>query len=59
MTDRMDCQFLMGFFTFVYYNTLVRLPSTDVAMILYAASQLSVEDQVKVFEQLGKILGRL
>jgi len=59
MTDRMDCQFLMGFFTFVYYNTLVRLPSTDVAMILYAASQLTAEDQLRVFEQLGKTLGRL
>jgi phosphatidate cytidylyltransferase len=25
MTDRMDCQFMMGMFSYVYYSSLVRV----------------------------------
>lgn len=28
MTDRMDCQFMMGLFSYVYYSSLIRVSTT-------------------------------
>jgi len=59
MTDRMDCQFLMGVFVYVYYAILIRPASVDYASIVFGISQLATEDQLKLWEQLGKSLGKL
>jgi len=59
MTDRMDCQFLMGLFVYVYYAILIRPAAVDYGSIVYGISQLSVDDQLRLWQQLGKTLGKL
>ncbi|GAA5853677.1 hypothetical protein JCM8547_007410 [Rhodosporidiobolus lusitaniae] len=59
MTDRMDCQFLMGLFSYVYYAALVReshvTPQTVLATIV---THLTTEDQLELFKDLGKLLAQ-
>ncbi|KAF9071727.1 cytidylyltransferase family-domain-containing protein [Rhodocollybia butyracea] len=57
MTDRMDCQFLMGVFTYVYYSSLIRVHNVTVGSILQKiVSGLSVEDQLELIVDLKKYL---
>jgi len=56
MTDRMDCQFLMGLFVFVYYNSFVSPNSMSTAQILYIINQLPFEDQLQIYNQLGNLI---
>jgi len=57
MTDRMDCQFIMGLFTYVYFVTFVRpLHLMDVTGILHAITLLPKADQLDVLAQLQKIV---
>ncbi|CAE6508618.1 unnamed protein product [Rhizoctonia solani] len=47
MTDRMDCQFLMGMFSYVYLSSVVRIHQVTVGGVLQSVvSGLSLEDQV-------------
>ena len=60
LTDRMDCQILMGFFTyiwtsqFIFYSEQRKLNS-----IINSISSLSYEDQYKVFSYLNNTFGIL
>lgn len=46
VTDRLDCQFLMALFTWVHYNTFVKLATVSVPKLLYMYNMLSdVEKQ--------------
>lgn len=57
ITDRMDCQFIMGFFTFVYYQSFIAEYKASVGGVLEMAVQgLSPEDQVEVLKGLVKYL---
>ena len=57
ITDRMDCQFIMGFFTFMYYQSFIAEYSTSVGGVLEAAVQgLTGEDQLEVIIALTKHL---
>lgn len=56
VTDRMDCQFLMGLFVYVYYKSFVSASTTDYAQLLFSISQLSVDDQTRLYNQLGELL---
>jgi len=56
MTDRMDCQMIMGLFVHVYLVTFIQLGSLDPSQILFYINQLSVEDQHKIFNQLSHSL---
>jgi phosphatidate cytidylyltransferase len=57
MTDRMDCQFLMGLFTYVYYASLVRDSHVTVGSVLATAvTALSTEEQIELVKELGKHL---
>ncbi|KAF8134651.1 phosphatidate cytidylyltransferase [Boletus edulis] len=60
MTDRMDCQFLMGVFTYVYYSSLIREHNVTVGSILQMiVSGLTVEEQLDLMRDLKKyMLGR-
>jgi len=57
MTDRMDCQFLMGVFSYVYYSALVREHQVTVGSVLQTVvSNLSPGEQVELFYDLKKYL---
>ncbi|KAH7339683.1 cytidylyltransferase family-domain-containing protein [Rhizoctonia solani] len=53
MTDRMDCQFLMGMFSYVYLSSVVRVHQVTVGGVLQTVvSSLSVEDQIALVRDL-------
>ncbi|EDR11846.1 uncharacterized protein LACBIDRAFT_232085 [Laccaria bicolor S238N-H82] len=58
MTDRMDCQFLMGVFTYVYYSSLIRQNNVTVGGILQTiVSGLTAEQQLELIADLTRYLG--
>ncbi|SCZ92252.1 BZ3500_MvSof-1268-A1-R1_Chr5-2g07738 [Microbotryum saponariae] len=57
MTDRMDCQFLMGWFTYVYYASLIRVSHVTVTSLMaQAASALTTQQQVELLRELNQYL---
>jgi phosphatidate cytidylyltransferase len=57
ITDRMDCQFIMGTITFFYYSSFVAVHKTTVGGVLEAAiTGLTPEEQVEVVKILGRHL---
>ncbi|KIP06990.1 hypothetical protein PHLGIDRAFT_435854 [Phlebiopsis gigantea 11061_1 CR5-6] len=57
MTDRMDCQFLMGVFTYVYYSSLIREHHVTVGSILQmVVSGLTVQEQLELMADLKRYL---
>ncbi|KAG1900661.1 phosphatidate cytidylyltransferase [Suillus fuscotomentosus] len=57
MTDRMDCQFLMGVFTYVYYSSLIREHHVSVGSILQMiVSGLTVNEQLELVKDLKKYM---
>ncbi|KAH7108240.1 cytidylyltransferase family-domain-containing protein [Auriculariales sp. MPI-PUGE-AT-0066] len=57
MTDRMDCQFLMGMFSYVWYSSLVRTMHVTVGSVLQTVvSGLSPQEQVELFNDLKRYL---
>ncbi|KAL8712001.1 MAG: hypothetical protein Q9220_003697 [cf. Caloplaca sp. 1 TL-2023] len=57
ITDRMDCQFIMGFFAFMYYQSFIAVYKSSVGGVIEMAVQgLSAEEQVEVVRGLAKYL---
>ncbi|EPQ57213.1 hypothetical protein GLOTRDRAFT_39235 [Gloeophyllum trabeum ATCC 11539] len=57
MTDRMDCQFLMGVFTYVYYSSLIRQHHVTVGSALQMiVSGLTVDEQLELIADLKRYL---
>ncbi|KAH7926718.1 phosphatidate cytidylyltransferase [Leucogyrophana mollusca] len=57
MTDRMDCQFLMGVFTYVYYSSLIREHHVTVGSILQMiVSGLTLEEQLELMKDLRRYM---
>ncbi|KZO95540.1 phosphatidate cytidylyltransferase [Calocera viscosa TUFC12733] len=57
MTDRMDCQFLMGMFTYVYYSTLIRVNHVTPGSILQIiVSSLGPQEQLELYRELTSYL---
>ena len=57
MTDRMDCQFIMGFFAFMYYQSFIAVYTASVGSVIEAAiTGLSAEEQMEVVRGLAKHL---
>ncbi|KAI0645817.1 cytidylyltransferase family-domain-containing protein [Trametes meyenii] len=57
MTDRMDCQFLMGVFTYVYYSSLIRDNHVTVGSILQTiVSGLTLTEQLELMADLKHYL---
>ncbi|KAK4554007.1 phosphatidate cytidylyltransferase [Recurvomyces mirabilis] len=57
MTDRMDCQFIMGFFAFMYYQSFIAVYKASVGSVIETAiTGLSPEEQVEVVKGLAKHL---
>ncbi|PVG02509.1 hypothetical protein CPB86DRAFT_725686 [Serendipita vermifera] len=59
MTDRMDCQFLMGIFSYVYYTNLLRVNDITVSSILQLViNGLTREEQLQLLSELKRIVVR-
>jgi len=57
MTDRMDCQFLMGVFVYVYHSSLIREHHVTVGSVLQTiVSGLTLEDQLVLVADLQRYL---
>jgi phosphatidate cytidylyltransferase len=57
MTDRMDCQFIMGFFAFMYYQSFIATHKASVGSVLeMAITGLTTEEQMEVVRGLSKHL---
>ncbi|KAI1302708.1 phosphatidate cytidylyltransferase [Xylaria venustula] len=57
MTDRMDCQFIMGFFAFIYYQTFVAQHKLNYGNVMeLAITGLTLDEQVELVRGLSKYL---
>ncbi|KAI5448875.1 phosphatidate cytidylyltransferase [Naganishia albida] len=57
MTDRMDCQFMMGLFAYVYYSSLIRVHHVNVGTVIDTiVNSLSATEQLEVYYDLRKYL---
>lgn len=56
VTDRMDCQILVGIFTYLWLTNFVYSDITKFNAIIKLITQISYDDQVKVMKSLKEIL---
>jgi len=56
LTDRMDCQCVMGVFAYVYVNNFVKNPVASMSYILDKVLMLDASSQRALFTRLGYIL---
>lgn len=57
LTDRFDCQFLMGLFSYVYYSSLIRENAVTVGSVLQmVVAHLGEEEQVEAYREIGRFL---
>ena len=56
ITDRMDCQFIMGFFAYMYYHSFIAVSHISLGNVIESAIQLSVEDQIALVRGLSQHL---
>ncbi|WWC59420.1 uncharacterized protein I303_101976 [Kwoniella dejecticola CBS 10117] len=58
MTDRMDCQFMMGLFSYVYYSSLIRIQYVTVGSIMQTVvTSLTASEQLELLADLKRFLG--
>ncbi len=54
MTDRMDCQFIMGCFAYVYYHTFIAVNEVNYLQLMEEAiTSLTLEDQLELVKGLA------
>ncbi|KAK9476299.1 cytidylyltransferase family-domain-containing protein [Lipomyces japonicus] len=57
ITDRMDCQFLMGFFSYIYYDSFIATHQLHVGSVLETAIRsLTLDEQIQLVNSLHKYL---
>lgn len=57
ITDRMDCQFIMGFFAYMYYHSFIAVYNVSLGGVIEAAiTGLSSEDQMELVKGISKHL---
>lgn len=57
MTDRMDCQFLMGLFAYVYYSSVIRIQNISVGSIMQTVVvSLTTAEQLELLDDLKRFL---
>ncbi|KAF3065897.1 putative phosphatidate cytidylyltransferase [Daldinia childiae] len=57
MTDRMDCQFIMGFFAFIYYQTFIAQHKVNVGNVMeMAITGLAPEEQIELIRGMSRYL---
>ncbi|KAK9704637.1 phosphatidate cytidylyltransferase [Basidiobolus ranarum] len=53
ITDRMDCQFLMGFFAYIYYQSFIKsVASSSINILQDVINNLSIHDQLDLYMNL-------
>ncbi|KAL3960653.1 hypothetical protein ACCO45_005770, partial [Purpureocillium lilacinum] len=58
MTDRMDCQFIMGFFAYMYYHTFIAVHQVTLGSVLETAiTSLGPDEQVELVKSMARYLG--
>ncbi|KAF9928188.1 hypothetical protein FBU30_002584 [Linnemannia zychae] len=56
ITDRMDCQFLMGLFSYMYYQSFIKTSAVTTGLVLQAAIKLKSAEQMELFDHLKQYL---
>ncbi|ORZ05308.1 cytidylyltransferase family-domain-containing protein [Lobosporangium transversale] len=56
ITDRMDCQFLMGLFSYMYYQSFIKTSAVTVGFVLQNAINLKAQEQMELFDHLRQYL---
>lgn len=57
ITDRMDCQFIMGFFAYMYYHSFIAVYKVSLGGVIEAAiTGLTVEEQIELVKGISKHL---
>ncbi|KAF9902320.1 hypothetical protein EC991_005031 [Linnemannia zychae] len=56
ITDRMDCQFLMGLFSYMYYQSFIKSSAVTTGLVLQAAIKLKGTEQMELFDHLKQYL---
>jgi phosphatidate cytidylyltransferase len=56
LTDRMDCQCVMGVFAYVYFNNFVKQPVATTSYILDRVMLMDSESQINLFTRMGYLL---
>ncbi|KAL9935319.1 hypothetical protein V8E36_005667 [Tilletia maclaganii] len=57
LTDRFDCQFMMGLFSYVYFSSVIREHHVTVGSVLQQVVQhLSLEESKELYREVGRYL---
>jgi phosphatidate cytidylyltransferase len=56
MTDRMDCQFIMGLFAYMYYHSFIAVSNVSLGDVIEHAIHLSTEEQIELVKGISKHL---
>jgi phosphatidate cytidylyltransferase len=57
ITDRMDCQFIMGFFAYMYFHTFVAIHKVSLGSVLETAiTSLNPDEQLELVKGMGHYL---
>ncbi|KAL7918383.1 cytidylyltransferase family domain-containing protein [Trichoderma austrokoningii] len=57
ITDRMDCQFIMGFFAYMYFHTFIEVHKVSLGSVLETAiTSLAPEEQVELVKSMCRYL---
>lgn len=57
MTDRMDCQFIMGCFAYMYFHTFIALNKVSYGDVMeLAITGLTVDEQIELVKGMGRYL---
>lgn len=55
LMDRFDCQMIMALFTWVHYNTFIKITTVSVAKMLYMYKLLKVEDREEFLRRIVQL----
>jgi phosphatidate cytidylyltransferase len=56
LTDRFDCQFIMGVFSYMYFTTFLQMRSTNVGAMLQTITKMQPELALEIYTKLGEYL---
>ncbi|OMJ13639.1 putative phosphatidate cytidylyltransferase [Smittium culicis] len=60
VTDRFDCQFIMAFFSYVYYSTFIKGSTISITSIMAViVSKMTHQDQIQLYHSLGNHLSAI
>ncbi|RKP23529.1 cytidylyltransferase family-domain-containing protein, partial [Syncephalis pseudoplumigaleata] len=57
LTDRMDCQFLMGSFAHIYFQSFIKIPTLQVGLVLQSIiTGMQPKEQLELYDNLRTYL---